>query len=328
MSTDLNYSNSTPDLVVSVTGGGKTTLVASAAFYLYTKTGKSSRLYTADLGGFDVLKPLVDLGVMEVCSLRQLDPDQAVFETMWNAAQGWWPDAKGVLRVTARQDLEQYAGFFFEGLTSFGDWALSSLATKLATGKITGGPEASIKPFTDGSMKIAGNQLTHYSIAQNEIAKCAAMTSTLPGYKLWTALEMRATDEVGQFAKRPIFGAAMAGKAKASDIPAWFGNCLGLEVQVSDKVGQPTKRVLHLKTWFDADNPTVPHLCKVRDTALEGILPLAQRKQYAAAVAAAMPEQCEPHFEIFYEALLKARTASFEALRSAVQKVKDSKATP
>lgn len=160
-------------------------------------------------------------------------------------------------------DLTQYAGYAFEGLTAFGNFQMSSLIDRGAAGEKIGA-EAPAK-FTDGKQKFASSNMTYYGIIQNRLHALVNRTRFLPGMHVnWTALEMRATDTDTSL---PIFGPELVGKAKTSVCPAWFGNTLSV-VQWSD--GGGVQRRLYLKTYYDKSGRSgdIPHLCKNRIPAL------------------------------------------------------------
>ena len=158
-------------------------------------------------------------------------------------------------------DLTKYAVYAFEGLTAFGNFQMNSLIDRGARGEKIGA-EAPAK-FTDGKQKFASSNMTYYGIIQNRLHALVNRTRLLPEMHVyWTALEMRATD---QDTKLPIFGPELVGKAKTGVAPAWFGNTLSV---VQWPEGDKTQRRLYLKTYYDRENPSIPHNCKNRIPAL------------------------------------------------------------
>ena len=65
---------STTILLYGRTGSGKSTQIGRLAEEVYVKTGKTSRLYSADRGGYDTIQPYIDLSVLEVEPLGDSDP--------------------------------------------------------------------------------------------------------------------------------------------------------------------------------------------------------------------------------------------------------------
>lgn len=160
-------------------------------------------------------------------------------------------------------DLNEYVGYAFEGLTAFGGHLLNSLVDRGARGEKIGADAPA--RFVDGKMKFASSNQTYYGIGQNRLHALVNRSRLLPGMHVyWTALEMRATDTD---TKLPIFGPELVGKAKTSVAPSWFGNTLSV-VQWPDTVR--TERRLYLETYYDKENPTIPHKCKNRIPALVG----------------------------------------------------------
>ena len=246
-----------PDLIVGDTGSGKSRLAASAAESVFAKTGKKTRLYTAD--GAELYELLTELGIGEVCNLYTMKG--APFEVLEMAAQGYWPDAQGRMQPPA--GLDAVGLFIFEGLTPFGEWELSRMADLAAKGGRFG-PDAAVN-FTDGERAIGGNGMAYYNIVQNDIRAMVKKTYKLPARVIWTSRESKDMDDDR---RQLVFGPMVAGKAMTASAPAWFANVLGLEVQ--PVVGGDSRWMLHLKTWYDKTNPTVPHLCKIRDFSTKG----------------------------------------------------------
>ena len=75
--------------VVGESGSGKSSLIATAAEYLWETHKKILFLYSCDLGGYpDKVNSLIQLGIIWVWKLRTRGE---VLETCSRASQGWWP---------------------------------------------------------------------------------------------------------------------------------------------------------------------------------------------------------------------------------------------
>ena len=84
-------------LISGSTGSGKTSLIGTAAKWLWLRHKKVLRLYTADGGGYGTLiGALVRLGIIEVFRMRtraSTGAEGLVEETLLLASQGWWPES-------------------------------------------------------------------------------------------------------------------------------------------------------------------------------------------------------------------------------------------
>lgn len=82
-------------LVSGETGSGKSSLIATAAEYLYESTGKALRLYTCDGGGYpERVEVAIHRGLIEPWRLRTRvgsGGEGLIEETCARASQGWWP---------------------------------------------------------------------------------------------------------------------------------------------------------------------------------------------------------------------------------------------
>lgn len=82
-------------LLVGPSGSGKTSLIGTYAEYVYEKTGKITRYYAADPGGYgDKVQALIGMGIIQVWRIRTRDPDGSdglPLETIERATQGYWP---------------------------------------------------------------------------------------------------------------------------------------------------------------------------------------------------------------------------------------------
>jgi hypothetical protein len=252
-----------PDLITGDSKDGKTTLLGTAAKWIYKKYGLKSRLYHADPGGYDTLLPLINLGVLDVFDVTGMQVKYAL-DFLRKCCQGYWPSADGKFLAPSEQSkINEVGGWFYEGLMAFGDMLLAYFGERTARG-VPGVDigKAIDAPFwlTEGegkdAYKIGGNSMTHYNMAQTEIHAMVKMTRRLPTAKkvVWTSTEMRGTDrETGEL----LYGPVLAGKAKVAKVPSWFGNYLSLEVI---KEGGKLKHILHTKQWIEnVGGVMVPH---------------------------------------------------------------------
>jgi hypothetical protein len=246
-------------LMYGQTGVGKTGQVGSFAKWVMEKYGKKTRLYTseADLGTIEhLLGDFID-------HVNIKDRPNAC-ETIALASQGFWPDASG--KWVSTQDWSGIGAVAYEGCTEFANDILTELRIKGASGEIISAEKAPAQ-FVSGQLRIAGNNQTHYGIAQGRLKEAINSSQKLPVHILWTAREMRVQDqETRQF----VYGPLLAGKAATQDAPAWFGNCIHLDMiktgTTKDK-GGVVKDVVERRAYFfnHYDKETeVPYLAKLR----------------------------------------------------------------
>jgi len=156
----------------------------------------------------------------------------------------------------------------FDGLTSMSNWAVRDLAARHGRQELRGEESAIGGRIVSGEMVLGGTNRSHVGFAQVRAEEWVLNANTIPNLvrpPIWTALELRASD---YDTKLPIYGPQIAGKARTSEVPAWFGNCLGA-ANVRGEKGKDVWR-LYLTEWRDSSDG-VPHLCKTRVSP--GLLP-------------------------------------------------------
>lgn len=298
-----------PDLITGDSGSGKTTLLRTAAKYIYKTTKKKSRVYAADPGGYEPLRSLIDLGIVEVWYLPMTDVKWTL-DLIRKATQGYWYNAEKqtIVKPTVGTALNDVGGFFFEGLRAFGERLIAYMADRVAEGgpsigKAADAPfwleERDVEAEKDAAKayRLGGNSPTHYQAVQNELYARVDESSYIPGAVkvIWTSTEQKDLDEK---TKMPIYGPALAGKAKTADIPRWFGNYLTIE-QRRQQDGS-IKRILHTSLWNEqVVGIKIEHLNKTREVSYEGV-----------GWKPIVPAECTCDLGVFYrmleEALCKA----------------------
>src|ERR1019366_6971033 len=212
------------------TKSGKTGFIGSMAKWIKLRTGKKLRLYTSepDTGTIDhLIGEFIDVAVIK-------DRPNAC-ETISLASHGWWPNAKtGEWEPTAPAVWENEVGFIaYEGATEFCNDILGELRIKGAEGSIISAEKAPAQ-FMSGKTKIAGNNQTHYGIAQGRVKEAINNSQKLPVHILWTARILKVVDTTddsgGVFDKKFVYGPLFAGKAATADSPSWFGNCIHIDL--------------------------------------------------------------------------------------------------
>ena len=242
-------------------GSGKTGQVGGFSKMVRKRTGKKVRLYTAEPGGLDTIGHLIEDGLIEVWDLS---PRLNFFETLEYAARGYWPrdvdDPTSELIAPTPQVWEVVGGHAYEGLTAFGDCGLEELRRLGASNGITGA-EKPPQQFTSGKLRIAGANQTYYGIVQGRIKKAVDDSQRVPVHVLWSARELKATDND---TRSTVFGPQMAGSAKTPDIPAWFGNCIHIQMRPDPTTKKPTRKAFFKNHFIEEIDKNIPFLAKLR----------------------------------------------------------------
>lgn len=220
-------------LLYGVTGSGKTALIGEMAEWLYKTKKLKTRLYTADLGGTETIRPHIELGLIDVQFMFGDNP------WFWidNAVKGRkWDGTKWIEGIDP-----QIGMYAYEGLTAFSDSVMSWMRAA-ATRNVNIGGGGSIS-FTAGAgadaIKIGSNNMSHYMVAQGQVYEKSTLSQHLPGIVLWTAGDSRNEDE----ANGATVGPQTAGKAQTSEVPRWFKYTFRVTQEVT--LGQLTKHVLY-----------------------------------------------------------------------------------
>jgi len=225
-------------LLYARTRGGKTTLIGELAEHLYKTTGKKSRLYTCDNGGYGPLQPYIDLGVIEVVEIQDSDP--WVYSD--KAARGFVRDANG---KWVASDLSQLGLVAYESMTSLADRFMENLAERSANGESFGGAANVSFRAQDGDelLKIGGSNMAHYNIVQTRITSDVWKSQRLPVPNiLWTASVSRDDDSTGA---GKVLGPEVVGKRLTGEVPKWFQYTFRLECQPAQGV-KPEKHTIFL----------------------------------------------------------------------------------
>lgn len=219
-------------LLYGNTGSGKTAQIGELAEYYFKTKKMRTRIYFADRGGWDVIKPHVSLGIIEIIPVFG-----DVFLWVDHAVKGdKLVDGKWVPGI--EKDIAMYS---YDGMTSMADAAMSYMANAAGKGINIGGQGAFNFTAGDGAekLKIGSNNMAHYQVAQQQIYEKSTQSQNLPGTVLWTAGDQRGDDD----ANGGVVGPQTAGKKQAGEVPRWFRYTWRIATEVSP--GQPTKHVLY-----------------------------------------------------------------------------------
>jgi hypothetical protein len=206
-------------LIFADSGDGKTTQTGCLAEKLFVEKGLRTRVYSADGGGWDPVKPYVEAGVMEIVDLTAVPRP---WEWVNKIVQGMVPVGGGKWEVK----LDGIGMVVYEGLTGIGDVLMQDLPEQASNGVNIGG-SANVN-FTQGDTKVGGNNVAHFGVVQSRIASAVGQSQRLDmDYVVWTALARRGQDQDNL---STILGPQAVGKALTSEIPRWFSYTFRLMV--------------------------------------------------------------------------------------------------
>jgi energy-coupling factor transporter ATP-binding protein EcfA2 len=200
-------------------GTGKTTQVGFLARYLYEKTGKKTRLISADGGGWNPVQPYIDAGIIEAFGLSALENPIA---TIRKLSRGYWPNEHGVLTEPSTpkgNNLGLISGYAIEGITSLGDVIMRDLRLKGV--KLAQDPGFS---FKEGDETFYGSNMTYFGFVQDTLQEIVHSFAQAPVERvLWTALEEKGED---YDSRQPTYGPSIIGKKALAKVPQWFGTLI------------------------------------------------------------------------------------------------------
>lgn len=223
------------------TGSGKTPLIGELAEYYFVNYALKTRLYASDKGGWETIKPYINLGIIDVVPLFG-----DTLEWINNTVRGM--KLEGGKWVPGIDDnIGMYA---YEGITSMCDEIMVWEADKATKGMNIGGSAPNSFSFGTGkdTVKVGGNNMGHYKVAQNFIYERSTQSQYLPGTVIWTAGDSRGDDD----AVGGVVGPQAAGKALTGEIPRWFKYTFQIGTEVS--AGQDTQHVLYLDHHTDMNS--------------------------------------------------------------------------
>ena len=230
-------------LLYGRTRSGKSTQIGELADYVKQTEGRNTRLYTADRGGTDPIRPYIDLGIIEVVAQGETDP----WIFLNKAVRGFVRDDRGKW-VPGKND--EIGLFAFESMTSFADALMASMAKKAGENvNIGGGANISFTVTGDGeSLKVSGSNMAHYGVAQNRITEEVWESQKLPAsYIIWTASVSK--DEDPSSAGK-VLGPAVCGKALTAEIPRWFNLTFRMDA-IPAQQGKAERHILYLGNHID-----------------------------------------------------------------------------
>lgn len=265
-------------MVYGETGTFKTSNVGRFARYIYEKTGKPTRLVSADGGGWMPVQAEIDAGIID--ALRIVEAEQPL-PLLRKLGQGYWP-VDGKLQLSSLDTVGAYA---VEGLTSIPMLLLRHLVKtgRKVSEEVIGKFEEQIE--VDGkkvSEFFSAPSRSHYGFIQNFTLDMLASFRALPVERvLFTAHEGKGSDDI---TNQMVYGPATVGKAITDRIPSEVGDLLHFyAVPVSAGAG---KSKLEVRCYLD----------KHPDTQTQIIWPAKTRLQpeQLGEFSKKWPEKCFP----------------------------------
>jgi hypothetical protein len=207
-------------LVYGETGTFKTSNIGRFARYMYEKTGKPTRLVSADGGGWMPVQAEIDAGIID--ALRIVESEQPL-PLLRKLGQGYWP-VDGKLQLA---DLSSIGAYAVEGLTSIPMLLLRHLVKtgRKVSEEVIGKFEEEIE--VDGKKvkeSFSAPSRSHYGFIQNFVLDMLASFRALPVERvLFTAHEGKGSDDI---TNQMVYGPATVGKAITDRLPSEVGDLI------------------------------------------------------------------------------------------------------
>jgi hypothetical protein len=230
-------------LLYGRTNSGKTAQIGELAEYVKKTEKKNTRLYTADKGGTDTIRPYIDLGIIEPVEMGTTDP----WIFLNKAVRGYVRDSSGKWVPGKNDNIGMFA---FESLRAIAEALMTNMAQKAAQNiNIGGGANISFTVTGDGeSLKISGSNMAMFGIAQNRITEEVWESQKLSApFILWTSSVSKDEDTT---AAGKILGPDVIGKALTAEVPRWFNLVFRIDV-LPAQAGKPERHVLYLGNHVD-----------------------------------------------------------------------------
>ncbi len=249
------------------TGVGKTVQLGEIARWLHARTGKITRLISAD-SGWDPVQPLIDEGIITPFNI-QYHPSP--FPLLAKLSEGYWPEqttsGKVVLTAPTSAIWDRVGMLAIEGLSTISEMLIQDHirnARKIGqdiVGEFTQGVETGTGME---SVKFGKSAPSHFGHVQDYVLldlvpKFAALPVDLV---VWTGHETRGDDkDMGDMGKGKALGPATVGKATVKRTGKKFGDTfhfLKLSTPrrekgklVLDESGKPQQELLYRAYYED-----------------------------------------------------------------------------
>lgn len=265
-------------LVYGETGTFKTSNVGRFARYMYEKTGKPTRLVSADGGGWMPVQAEIDAGIID--ALRIVEAEQPL-PLLRKLGQGYWP-VDGRLQL---QGISEVGAYAVEGLTSIPMLLLRHLVKtgRKVSEEVIGKFEEEIE--VDGKKvkeSFSAPSRSHYGFIQNFVLDMLASFRALPVERvLFTAHEGKGSDDI---TNQMVYGPATVGKAITDRLPSEVGDLLHFYAVPIGVAGAKSK--LEVRCYLDKHPDTQTQILWPAKTRLQPEQLPEFNKQW--------PERCFP----------------------------------
>jgi len=240
------------------TNSGKSTQIGLLAEDVFVKTGKKTRLATADKGGLDPVQPYIDLGIIEPVEIGNSSP----WIFLNKVVRGYTRDASGKWILDTKKNAD--IGFWaFESLRGIAENLKMDMSRKAAEGiNIGGGSNISFQVQGDGeTLKIGGGNMAHFGVAQERITEELWESLKLPGqYIMWTS-SVSKDDDTNSGGK--VLGPDVIGKALTAEVPRWFHYTFRIDV-LPAQGAKPERHILYLGNHVDVGAGNAAGLGNIR----------------------------------------------------------------
>lgn len=162
--------------------------------------------------------------------------------------------------VIATAGFEDIGAVGYDSLTSMSEWCMTDLNYRAGQGTL-GGMKGNINTIVSAGQTFGTGGMAAVGFAQNRVPDWPRNAVNIPGLvvpPIFTALEKKVTDSE---TKLPIYGPQVAGSAKTSEVPSYFGNCW----PTAKVVGEDQKETHRLYlTGYRNPGDATPHAGKSR----------------------------------------------------------------
>lgn len=213
-------------------GTGKSTAALEVALRAHLETGKTIRVFVGD-GSAATYEAtgLVDEGVIKLVDYSIFDYPMT---TMQRICEGWVPedsqDPQSKWVQLSLKELAETCAWIYEGASVGGRYVMGmtpgGLAWRAAQGEKIG-QDSPISIIEPSKLKIGGNPMSHYNVAQNHMMqsmlRSKRFVSMFKAFVIWTAHERQADDQTNGGS---VIGPEVAGKALTVNLSRDFNNTL------------------------------------------------------------------------------------------------------
>jgi len=249
------------------TGSRKTSQIGEFAKYIYEKTGKPTRLVSADGGGWAPIQDLINAGVIDAW---RVSDEPNVYTAIMAASKGAWPTGLvNGLRPQGKPVMMPSLADRPKALKNVGAYAVEgwfSIASAVMRMLVQEGRKINedvVSKFTVnddfGEHNFGAPSRGHFGFVQNYILDIIRNFSSLPVERvLYTSLEGKGEDKL---TKGLQYGPAVAGNAITAAIPQYVGDCLHFEDFTEEKGADPNnpkQKLIEIgvRVWFTSHPDT------------------------------------------------------------------------